>query len=189
MKIVVIPVLLTLIAPLGSNAKAEEIVGAPKSQAQGPSVADRIASQFYPYSAELTIPAVDLWSIPSDGNLDHGLTQETGLSGSAMNQSSSMEAVGTELNLNAQGYATKLTLEPNSYEPRWRKADLLSAPIKKTDEVVIYKNVEFSGVLVHLTDLFREPRNFLQLFNPFAPPGYGVSITAHNGFVLLSFGF
>jgi len=106
-----------------------------------------------------------------------------------MDQGRSTETNSTALEFNAQGWTTQMTLRPDTYEARWRKSDLWLVPTRKTEGVVVYKNVEFSGVFAHLTDLFIEPQKFIQLFNPWAPPGYVVAITTRNGLLLWSFGF
>jgi hypothetical protein len=85
----------------------------------------------------------------------------------------------------AQSLTTQMALKPDNYEARWRRSDLWLVSPRKTEDVVVYKNVEFSGVFAHLSDLFLEPQKFLQLFNPWASPGYGVA----PGLLLWSFGF
>ena len=85
MKTMVITVSLALILPFGSKTKAEEKVGAAKSQSERLSVADLIATQFHSYSTELTIRAADVWSNSTDGNFA-ALSEVSGLSESAMDQ-------------------------------------------------------------------------------------------------------
>ena len=184
----VISVSLALIFLFGLKAKAEEKVGAPGSQSERISVADWIATQFHPYSTEFTIRAADDWSNLAHANLTV-LSDVTGLSDSATDQGGSTEVNRTGLEFHAQGLTTQMTLRPDKYEARWRRSDLWLVPARKTEDVVVYKNVEFSGVFAHLTDLFHEPQKFLQLFNPWAPPGYGVVLTTRTGIVLWSFGF
>jgi hypothetical protein len=187
MKTMVIAVLFASILLFGSKTKAEEKVDAATVRSERLSVADWIATQFHSYTTELTIRA-DVWPISADGNYAV-LSEAAGLSESAMDQGKSREANSTELEFNGHGLTTQMTLRPGNYEARLRRSDLWLVPPRKMDDVVVYKNVEFSGVFAHLTDLFIEPQKFLQLFNPFAPPGYGVALTPRTGFLLWSFGF
>jgi len=188
MKAMIVTTTLALILLFGSKTNAEDKVGAATFQSERLSGADWIATQFHPYSTELTIRAADKWSISADGNFA-ALSEVSAFSESAVDQGGSTEANITELQFPGQGLAMQMTLRPDNYEARWRRRDLWLVPPRKMEDVVVYKNIEFSGVFVHLTDLFLEPQKFLQLFNPFAPPGYGVAITTGKGFVLLSLGF
>jgi hypothetical protein len=189
MKTMVIAGLLALILLFRSETQAEEkVAAAATSRSEKLSLADWIATQFHPYSTELSIRAVDVRPIPPDGNFAV-LSDVAGSSESAIEQDKSTDANQTELEFNGQGFTTQMTLRPGNYEARLRRSDLWLVPPRKMEDVVVYKNVEFSGVFAHLTDLFIEPQKFLQLFNPFAPPGYGVALTTRTGFLLWSFGF
>ena len=188
MKTMVIAGLLALFLLFRSETQAEEKVGAATAGSEKLSLADWIATQFHPYSTELSIRAVDVRPIPPDGNFAV-LSEVAGISESDMEQGKSTDANQTELEFNGQGFTTQMTLRPGNYEARLRRSDLWLVPPRKMEDVVVYKNVEFSGVFAHLTDLFIEPQKFLQLFNPFAPPGYGVALTTRSGFLLWSFGF